>query len=121
MAVGPGAASFENGFRTMRHRSVMRYLQMVEKGKPVWESDSIPKNQRVAEILCVGLRMVGGVRNDEFLAATGRNLSDFKPELFEEFEGLGLGQRTAIGWKLTPRGLELHDAISEKIMASAGQ
>lgn len=121
MAFGPGAASFENGVRTIRHRSVLQYLKMVEAGDAVWETDSIPLVQRVAEILCIGLRMVEGVRADEFKTATGLDLASVAPKMIGEFMDLGLAETTPHGLRLTFRGLVFHDSISQKIMAAAGR
>lgn len=117
LAFGPGAASFERGQRRIRHRSVSHYLKAVEAGTDPWEEDRLPLLERAVEVFCVGLRRVSGVQEEEFRAATGYPLATFFSSFQAELIAEGLAERLPGVFRLTPRGLLLHDWICARWVA----
>jgi len=81
VGIGPGAhGRITRDGRTIayrRHRAPERWLTAVESdGISTAEAMPLDGNQRVAEILMMGLRLAEGVPADRFRALTGRDMDD---------------------------------------------
>ena len=79
--IGPGAhGRITRGAGTVayrRHRAPERWLERVEAcGAGTVEAAPVGGDQRVAEILMMGLRLAEGVSRDRFRALAGRSLED---------------------------------------------
>ncbi len=110
--VGPGAARYANGCRTVNHRSTTTYLKRVLAGEsPVAESETLGAEDRAREALVLGLRRIGGVQHQEFARRWGFTV--------EELGAAPLRRHVARGWldhdadrtRLTREGLFVSDAI----------
>jgi oxygen-independent coproporphyrinogen-3 oxidase len=116
---GPGAARYRDGWREINHRSTTTYLKRVLAGKsPVAERERLPPEARARERLVFQLRMLEGVRRDEFSADTGfaveQLLGASEPRLIQ----WGLLQHSGQTLQLTREGLFVSDAVFGEILTA---
>ena len=126
-AFGPGAARFVDGIRETNHQSTTRYLKLIESGEsPVSDREYLDQMDAAKERLAIGLRMLEGVSDADFLRRTGVQvvevLGDLQHKLVEN--GLlispdvpkesGIQRR----WKLTGKGILVCDWIAGEIVGA---
>lgn len=72
-AVGPGAAWYVDGTRSMNHRSTTTWLARIAAGEsPIAESETLPPPERAREALVLGLRrLLDGVKCATFALEFG--------------------------------------------------
>jgi oxygen-independent coproporphyrinogen-3 oxidase len=111
-AVGPGAASYVGGRRSINHRSTTTYLNRVLAGQsPIAETEALSPEDRAREMLVIGLRRIRGVDRRAFAERSGFDL--------DRLVGTELRRYVACGWladdghavRLTREGLLVSDSI----------
>ncbi|MGE3312964.1 MAG: radical SAM family heme chaperone HemW [Limisphaerales bacterium] len=110
-ALGPSATGFVAGWRRRNVANTTLYCERIEAGLPAadWEEHLGPL-ARAGEIAAFGLRMNAGWPWDTFVEVTGM---DLRTEWGSEMDSLvekGWGERDAVGFRLTRRGLRFADA-----------
>jgi len=122
VGVGPGAVSHVDGVRFGNPRSLeaWRRAAINKKDASSW-SERLEPSHRLAETWWLGLRLSAGVD-----PVAARGVAGLRPEedvcvpVARRLAAEGLLLEDAGNWKLTPRGLELADAISKELL-TAGQ
>lgn len=67
IGIGPGAAAYVGGTRTVNHRSTLKYLQRIEAGEsPIAESQVLDWSTRTRERFIFGMRRLRGVDWNRF-------------------------------------------------------
>jgi oxygen-independent coproporphyrinogen III oxidase len=111
-ALGPGAAGFLNGKRTLNHRSTIKYLQLVEANQsPIIEAEAIDGAQLTRERFVFGMRLLRGV-DLSLLSIEG------EPEILSMIRST-IEKHVAAKWliqegsnvRLTPQGLTISDSL----------
>jgi oxygen-independent coproporphyrinogen-3 oxidase len=111
-AVGPGAARYVDGVRSVNHRSTTTYIRRVLAGEsPVAESECLAAEDRARETLVLGLRRVAGVSLDAFHERTGFTVEELGGAALGTLVEHGLVERTAGVLRLTRRGLLVGDSV----------
>ncbi len=116
LGFGPDASSDYAGKRFKMVRDLQGYLDGVAgKGPLMAEQAAIPPQERAAEYLMLGLRTVRGIRAGEY---ESRFLLPFGPieEALEVCRSRGHALRTEDGWRLTPEGMLLSNAILSDLL-----
>lgn len=114
---GPGAHSDLGGVRFAYERDLQSYLQ----GElALSEREEIPPRDRDLEYIMLSLRTVQGIDRRTF---EYRYRQKFEPmeQLLAQYEKHGLAQRTAGGWRLTPRGFLVSNGIIVALQEAVGQ
>ncbi len=116
-AIGPGAASFEGGVRSVNHRSPTTYLkQILEQGTAVAESEIISVQQHARELAAFGLRQIDGIDLTTLNQRVGFDFAAGVQSVITEMRDSGLLVDRADRAQLTPRGLLLADFVEMKIL-----
>jgi oxygen-independent coproporphyrinogen-3 oxidase len=110
--VGPGAAAYVNGLRTVNHRSTLKYIQRMESGQsPVGESQVLDWSMRTRERFVFGMRRLKGVQWSSLV-------SSGEPQTIEAIS-LQIPKHIELGFlewhdghiRLTPQGLPISDSL----------
>ena len=104
---GPGAHS---DFGNVRYAYVAD-LDMYLQGRLILsESETMGETEREREYIMLSLRTAAGLDVKAFESRFRRRF-DVAQELLVNYEAHGLAQRTDVGWRLTPRGFLVSNAI----------
>jgi oxygen-independent coproporphyrinogen-3 oxidase len=116
--LGAGAHGYVNGVRYENVRGVKDYIAAVERGLPVRESAEVDDDEAMEDFMMVGLRLLRGVRDDDFRAQFGRRLDDVFGREIDRLVAEGLLERTAHGCRLTRRGLMYGNDVFARFIRS---
>jgi oxygen-independent coproporphyrinogen III oxidase len=112
LGIGPGAAAYVGGTRSVNHRSTLKYLQRIEAGEsPIAESQVLDWSTRTRERFIFGMRRLRGVEWTSF-SQTG------EPKAIEEIS-LQIPKHIKLGFlewhegyiRLTAAGLPISDSL----------
>ncbi len=120
LGLGPAAASHASGTRWRNEPHLGRWETRVEAGGlPVIEAEHLSPGDRAAELAWLNLRMTRGVDVIDFRERTGIDFmvgfGDVVPRLIDT--GLLTADKERV--RLTPRGVELADAIAGEFLAAS--
>jgi oxygen-independent coproporphyrinogen-3 oxidase len=116
-AVGPGAARYVDGVRSVNHRSTTTYIRRILAGEsPVAESECLSAEDRAREMLVLGLRRTAGVSPQEFHRRTGFTITQLCGQQLGGLVEHGLVESTPGVLRLTRRGLMVADSIWSVIL-----
>ena len=109
---GPGAHSDFGGVRYAYIRDLDRYLQ----GRLILsESETITQDEREREYLMLSLRTAAGMDVQTFERRFRQRVSVLEP-LLKGYASHGLAQPTERGWRLTPKGFLVSNAIISSLI-----
>jgi oxygen-independent coproporphyrinogen-3 oxidase len=112
LGIGPGAAAYVGGTRSVNHRSTLKYLQRIEAGEsPIAESQVLDWSTRTRERFIFGMRRLKGVDWNRF-SQTG------EPTAIDEIS-LQIPKHIKLGFlewhegyiRLTADGLPISDSL----------
>jgi oxygen-independent coproporphyrinogen-3 oxidase len=112
LGIGPGAAAYVGGTRSVNHRSTLKYLQRIEaRESPIAESQVLDWSTRTRERFIFGMRRLRGVEWTRF-SQTG------EPKSIEEIS-LQIPKHIKLGFlewhegyiRLTADGLPISDSL----------
>ena len=116
-AFGPGAARFVDGIRETNHRSTTQYLKLVHSGEsPVAEREQLANEPAARERLAIGLRMIEGIDETQFLKRTGYSIATILGGFKQTLVDNELLKHEHSRFRLTERGIMLCDWIAAKIV-----
>jgi oxygen-independent coproporphyrinogen-3 oxidase len=116
-AFGPGASNFLSGIRHINDRSVTRWLQLIEAGESgVMERDELPLEERLLELLVIGLRQLEGVDAKLFHARTGHDLFELVPQTVQQLVTKGWLEVTPESIRVSSTGLMYYDSIAGELL-----
>ncbi len=119
--VGPGAARYVDGTRSMNHRSTTRYIQKLLGGEdPTAEQESLNARQRAQEKLVFGLRMLEGIDVDLFAKDTGYTIEQLVGDRVKEMQRHGWLQQDEQQLRLTREGLMISDGLWPFLLEDRG-
>jgi len=111
-AVGPGAARYVDGERSMNHRSTTTWLKRVLAGDdPVAERERLEGAERARELLVFALRRLEGIERAAFAERTGLDFDALTGDKLKQFTELGLLLDDGRRVRLSREGLFVSDAI----------
>jgi oxygen-independent coproporphyrinogen III oxidase len=116
LGLGPSAWSFIQGVRTQNSSALATYLARIEAGQdPTERRDEISPQARRRELLAIGLRLVEGVDLGDFERRFGPFTEADRATLDKLVAGK-LATRQGSHFRLTRRGLLLHDTIAAELI-----
>jgi oxygen-independent coproporphyrinogen-3 oxidase len=112
LGIGPGAAAYVGGTRTVNHRSTSKYLQRMEAGQsPIAESQTLDWSTRTRERFVFGMRQLKGVDWNQ-LASLGDPASvEAIARQLPKHIALGFLEWNGSYIRLTPKGLPISDSL----------
>jgi oxygen-independent coproporphyrinogen-3 oxidase len=109
---GVGAAAYVGGTRTLNVRNLEVYLKRVLSGEtPVFQSETLGKEDRARETLAMNMRRVEGVDFAQFLGQTGFDATALAGRAFERYSAGGYLFIDELGARLTTAGRCVADTI----------
>jgi oxygen-independent coproporphyrinogen-3 oxidase len=110
--VGPGAASYMDGTRRTRHRSVTTWLQRVLSGRSgVHETETLSPEHRAREAIMLGLRRTSGIDRGVFRARFGIDLDALAGPAIQRLTSAGLVEDSGEGIRLSLEGRFIADSV----------
>jgi len=111
-AFGPGAARYVNGIRSTNARSVVRWVNHWNQGRPVFqEVEQLSREEKMREAVFLGLRLNDGISLDAFQQRYGRSLNSIEPAALEQHLSAGLLEIADGSLRLTQEGRFLADTV----------
>jgi oxygen-independent coproporphyrinogen-3 oxidase len=111
-AFGPGAARYLKGRRETNIRSVLGWLNRLERNEsPVTDSEELDLRHRARELIYLGLRRVAGISRASFHDRTGIDLDEFVGEVIHQQSKLGLMEDDGSQIRLTREGRFVADRV----------
>ncbi len=108
LGFGPAAYSDFCGDRFGNSRDLSAYIE----GKRIeCERETPNRAERLREYLMLGLRLADGVRTDDLSARFGKGLDEEQEQTISRHIALGYAARTPHGFRLTPAGFYVSNAI----------
>lgn len=112
IGIGAGAHSYFGGERYSNERRLDGYMRSIEEGVlPVVERETIGSEQRTSEFMILGLRLVEGVRKEEFTKRFGVDIYDCYAVEINRFIELGMLVDDGEFISLTNRSLDLANQV----------
>lgn len=109
---GPGAASYLNGIRQTNIRSVLGWLNRIERGEsPMTDAEQLDDEHRARELIYLGLRRNSGISRAEFRNKTGRELDELCGEQIRRQIQLQAIEDDGANIRLTQQGRFIADRV----------
>lgn len=103
--IGAGAHGYVGRQRHMNIKGVQPYIRATLEGLPRQEQFVVEENEAMEDFMMVGLRMLSGVCEEDFVAQFGVSMEEVFGDIIGRLHHQGLLERTEEGWKLSSRGL----------------
>jgi oxygen-independent coproporphyrinogen-3 oxidase len=127
LGLGAGAHSFLNGVRFSTVLLPNRYAELVDESAAalnetggtmlhVIGAETVTPELSMADTMILGLRLLDGVNVREFARRHGHDVDAVYGEVFAEFDGYGLLERTTTHLRLTPRGRLLSNELFQRLL-----
>ena len=118
LAAGPAAASFVRGVRAVNHRSVTRYLRMIETdGSAIDQREVITPIDHLTEGAAFGVRQTDGVDVAELSRRSGLDAAALLHDTTRRMIDAGWVCDDPATLKLTGSGLRFADAVAAEYLA----
>lgn len=106
--LGAGAHGYAAGMRHMNIKGVQPYIQACRGGAlPRLEEHRVSREEAMEDFMMVGLRLLEGVRKEDFEAQFGEPLERYFGPVLERLESRRLLEATAAGYKLPAHAVAL--------------
>lgn len=116
-AFGPGAARYVNGRRETNIRSVLGWLNRIEKGfSSVADAEELEPEHRSRELIFLGLRRIRGIDRHEFRQKSGFDLTQIASVAIKANVDRGWLEETESGIRLTKDGRFVADRVIEDFL-----
>ena len=110
--LGPGAAAYVGGTRSLNTRELGSYLERCRIGRsPVTQSETLNPAERARETAMLNLRRTAGVDRGDFFAQTGFAFDDLAPAALRRWTDHALLADDGRTVRLTRAGLLLADGV----------
>ncbi|WP_437188347.1 radical SAM family heme chaperone HemW [Planctomicrobium sp. SH668] len=115
--IGPGAASFLQGVRTLNHRSVTTWLKRIRCGESaILEREEFDAELRAREAVMLGFRQLNGIEQSAFAARYGATVRELSPEAYDHFLKMNWIEETATHVRLTREGSFVADSVMAEFL-----
>ncbi|MDI9478380.1 MAG: radical SAM family heme chaperone HemW, partial [Bacillota bacterium] len=112
LGVGPGSHSFMGGERFWNHADLSLYMEKLNQGElPVQERIQLSREEQMAEMVFMGLRLLEGVSLTEFYKMFNVSLTEYYAREIEKLQSQGLITIGNDRISLTEKGLLLGNLV----------
>ncbi len=116
LGLGPSAVSTIRGRRWANPSDPSRYAEAVRAGEPDRDAEIPTREQRIEELVMLGLRTAEGLDLERYRELSGEDLFLTREEVVRELREQGLVRIDGRRLWLTTRGMLLCDAITEYLL-----
>jgi putative oxygen-independent coproporphyrinogen III oxidase len=109
--LGAGAHGYVHGARHVNVKGIQPYIEASRHGLPVNERFEVSENEAMEDFMMVGLRLLAGVKREEFLNQFGVRLEDRFGPAISGLIAKGLLEETEGGYRLTDNGIFLGNEV----------
>jgi putative oxygen-independent coproporphyrinogen III oxidase len=109
--LGAGAHGYMNGYRHVNVKGVQPYIDATLQELPVTERFEVSRKEAMEDFMMVGLRLLQGVRGEDFVAQFGITIESVFAPTIERLLNLKLLDRTAEGYRLSEQGILLGNEV----------
>lgn len=113
LGLGPSAHSFAEPERRWNHKSVKRYIREINAGRlPIQEKESLTREQRMTEMIYLGLRRSKGIDTDAYENEFGVSFRNLFKEIINPFTASGHIKLHRKHCALSTKGMLFLDSIA---------
>lgn len=110
--IGPGAHGYMAGIRHANIGPLISYLKLVkEKKLPRMSEHSVTIREAMEDFMIMGLRMMDGVKFEQFESMFGRDMREPFGREIERLAEQGLIIHDSVGIRLSPHGIPLGNEV----------
>jgi len=109
--LGAGAHGYMNHQRHVNVKGIQPYIDATKTGLPIMEQFEVTKQEAMEDFMMVGLRMLEGVRNADFMNQFGETIEAHFEPVLAQLLGKGLLERSVDGYKLSKQGILLGNEV----------
>jgi coproporphyrinogen III oxidase-like Fe-S oxidoreductase len=112
--LGAGAHGYMNGKRHVNAKGIMEYIEATKPGLPYTEIHEVSREEAMEDFMMVGLRLMDGVRNEDFREQFGVELEEVFGATLDRLLAQNLLTQSNGGYRLTDTGIFLgNEAFAE--------
>ncbi|AFC32289.1 oxygen-independent coproporphyrinogen III oxidase [Paenibacillus mucilaginosus 3016] len=119
--LGAGAHGYVHGLRHVNIKGVQPYIDATRKGRPLLSTEEILADEAMEDFMMVGLRMLQGVKRDDFETQFGVSLESVFGDVLGKLCGKGLLENTGDGYRLSSQGILLGNEVFGEFLGLAEQ
>lgn len=105
--LGAGAHGYAGKERHMNIKGVTPYIEATRTGLPRLETSPVSREEAMEDFMMVGLRLLDGVRSEDFVGQFGEPVETYFGEVLERLVQQGLVERTSSGYTLSKSAIPL--------------
>jgi putative oxygen-independent coproporphyrinogen III oxidase len=109
--LGAGAHGYMNSHRHVNVKGVQPYIDSTLQGLPITERFEVPQKEAMEDFMMVGLRLLRGVRQEDFMAQFGVPIETIFKSTLDKLLSIKLLEQTADGYRLTEQGVLLGNEV----------
>jgi putative oxygen-independent coproporphyrinogen III oxidase len=109
--LGAGAHGYMHGKRHVNIKGVQPYIDATHKNRPLLEESEVSVQEAIEDFMMVGLRLLRGVRRDDFRRQFGLELESVFSAMLNKLIKLKLLETTDEGYRLTEQGVLLGNEV----------
>jgi putative oxygen-independent coproporphyrinogen III oxidase len=109
--LGAGAHGYAKGTRHVNIKGVQPYIQAAQAGLPRLETSSVSREEAMEDFMMVGLRLLEGVSEEDFIAQFGIPMEKPFGKVLEKLLKDQLLEKTSKGYKLASTAVPLANVV----------
>jgi putative oxygen-independent coproporphyrinogen III oxidase len=109
--LGAGAHGYMNGHRHVNAKGIQEYIEASRQGLPIIEHFEVSQKEAMEDFMMVGLRLLEGVRQADFVEQFGVTIESIFAAPLEKFLKLKLLEQTTEGYRLSEQGVLLGNEV----------
>lgn len=112
LGMGLGAASLYKGTRFSNTNDMEEYLTYsAESDRIRKEKSPLTRREEMEEFMILGLRMTGGISEEEFLRQFGDNLETVYGKVLNKYKDMGFLEKEGCMWRFSRKGIHVSNQI----------
>ncbi|MNR09596.1 Oxygen-independent coproporphyrinogen-III oxidase 1 [compost metagenome] len=109
--LGAGAHGYMNGQRHVNIKGIQPYIDATKLGLPILEQFEVTPQEAMEDFMMVGLRLLEGVRNQDFMDQFGETIESQFGTTLQGWLTKGLLEQTNDGYRLSKHGILLGNEV----------
>jgi len=109
--LGAGAHGYARGSRHINAKGIAEYIRAAAEGLPRTEMITITREEAMEDFMMVGLRMLEGVRHEDFAEQFSLQMAEVFGEPLRRLAAKGLLAQTDEGYRLSKDGIFLGNEV----------